>query len=68
MQISQQLSLSLLDRLNEAQQVLIPAWQYNVKQNQLKQQNVQNPTVSNAELDKSRDKLIQSLKKSLDNK
>lgn len=68
MQISQQLSLSLLDRLNEAQQVLIPAWQYNVKQNQLKQQNLQNPTVSNAELDKSRDKLIQSLKKSLDNK
>ena len=28
MQLTQQLSLSLLDRFNEAQHVLIPAWQY----------------------------------------
>lgn len=31
MQLSQQLSFSLLDRYKEAQQVLIPAWQYHVK-------------------------------------
>ncbi|MDR0237269.1 tellurium resistance protein [Acinetobacter sp.] len=63
MQLTQQLSLTLLDRFNEAQQVLIPAWQYHVKQS-----NAQNSLVKTEELDKSRDKLIQSLKKSLENK
>src|SRR5690606_33658506 len=32
MQLSQQLTFSLLDRFKEAQQVLIPAWQYHVQQ------------------------------------
>ncbi len=63
MQLSQQLSLSLLDRFKEAQQVLIPAWQYHVKQS-----SAQNSLTTTEELDKSRDKLIQSLKKSLENK
>lgn len=63
MQLTQQLSLTLLDRFNEAQHVLIPAWQYHVKQS-----SAQNSLVTTEELDKSRDKLIQSLKKSLENK
>lgn len=63
MQLTQQLSLTLLDRFNEAQHVLIPAWQYHVKQS-----GAQNSLVTTEELDKSRDKLIQSLKKSLENK
>lgn len=63
MQLTQQLSLSLLDRFNEAQQVLIPAWQYHVKQS-----SAQNSFATTEDLDKSRDKLIQSLKKSLENK
>lgn len=63
MQLTQQLSLALLDRFNEAQQVLIPAWQYH-----LKQSSAQNSLKSTEDLDKSRDKLIQSLKKSLENK
>ena len=61
MQLSQQLSFSLLDRYKEAQQVLIPAWQYHVKHSQ------QQHSASDLEqLNKSREKLIQSLKKSLD--
>ncbi len=63
MQLTQQLSLTLLDRFNEAQQVLIPAWQYHVKQSQ-----AQSSSNMTEELDQSRDKLIQSLKKSLENK
>ncbi len=63
MQLTQQLSLTLLDRFNEAQHVLIPAWQYHVKQSQ-----AQNSSIMTKELDQSRDKLIQSLKKSLENK
>ncbi|WP_089604801.1 tellurium resistance protein [Acinetobacter piscicola] len=63
MQLTQQLSLSLLDRFNEAQQVLIPAWQYHVKQS-----SAQHSFTATDDLDKSRDKLIQSLKKSLENK
>lgn len=63
MQLTQQLSLSLLDRFNEAQQVLIPAWQYH-----LKQSSTQDSFTAKDDLEKSRDKLIQSLKKSLENK
>jgi len=63
MQLTQQLSLTLLDRFNEAQQVLIPAWQYHVKQS-----HAHNSFTTTKDLDKSRDKLIQSLKKSLENK
>ena len=63
MQLSQQLSLTLLDRFNEAQQVLIPAWQYHVKQSE-----AQKSSSTNVEIDKSREKLIQLLKKSLENK
>lgn len=60
MQLSQQLSLNLLDRYKEAQQVLIPAWQYYVKQSQQS-----GSMVALQHLDSSREKLIHSLKKSL---
>ncbi len=61
MQLSQQLSYSLLDRFKEAQQVLIPAWQYHVKQSQTK-----HSTSDLEKLDNSRDNLIKTLKKSLE--
>lgn len=60
MQLTQQLSLGLIDRFKEAQQVLIPAWQYHLKQSTEKQS-----LASLQELDQSREKLIQSLKNSL---
>ncbi|VXA87302.1 putative tellurium resistant protein (KlaA/kilA) [Acinetobacter sp. 8I-beige] len=60
MQLSQQLSLSLLDRYKEAQQVLVPAWQYHVKQSQQS-----SSTIELEKLDNSREKLIHTLKKSL---
>lgn len=63
MQLTEQLSLSLMDRFKEAEQVLIPAWQYH-----LKQSNEHHSAASLKELDQSRDKLIQSLQKSLDKK
>lgn len=63
MQLTQQLSFSLLDRFKEAEQVLIPAWQYH-----LKQSSQNNSNTSTHELDKSREKLIQTLQKSLDKK
>ncbi|SPL69894.1 tellurium resistance protein [Acinetobacter stercoris] len=61
MQLSQQLSFNLLDRYKEAQQVLIPAWQYHVKLNQ-------ESTMPNhfAELNQSREKLIKALQKTLE--
>lgn len=62
MQLSQQLSFSLLDRFKEAQQVLIPAWQYHVKQSRQS-----NSTSSLEKLDNSRENLIKTLKKSLEN-
>lgn len=61
MQLTQQLSLSLIDRFKEAQQVLIPAWQYHLKQSNEKQS-----LASMQELDQSREILIHSLKNSLD--
>lgn len=63
MQLTQQLSLGLIDRFKEAQQVLIPAWQYHLKQSAEKQS-----LASLQELDQSREILIQSLKNSLDKK
>lgn len=61
MQLSQQLSFSLLDRFKEAQQVLIPALQYHVKQSQ------QSGSTSSLEkLDNSREDLIKTLRKSLE--
>ena len=60
MQLSQQLSFSLLDRFKEAQQVLIPAWQYHVKQS-----NQSNSTIELGKLDNSRENLIKTLRKSL---
>ena len=68
MQLTQQLSFSLMDRFKEAEQVLIPAWQYHVKQSQAQRNSSQNTQTSLDELDKSREKLIQSLQKSLDKK
>lgn len=61
MQLSQQLSLGLLDRFTEAQQVLIPAWQYHVKQSQQT-----DSTTELLKLDNSREKLIKTLRKSLE--
>ncbi|MGE8573356.1 MAG: tellurium resistance protein [Acinetobacter amyesii] len=58
MQLSQQLSFELLDRYKEAQQVLIPAWQYHVKQSRQS-----NSTSSLEKLDNSRENLIKTLKK-----
>lgn len=60
MQLSQHLSFSLLDRFKEAQQVLIPAWQYHLKQSR---ESGSSSTIE--QLDKSRENLIQNLKKSL---
>lgn len=62
MQLSQQLSFELLDRYKEAQQVLIPAWQYHVKHSRQS-----NSTSSLEKLDNSRENLIKTLKKSLEN-
>lgn len=76
MQLSQQLAFGLIDRFKEAQQVLIPAWQYHLRLSQSKQdylqQHMKNPQAQNAtvdfdELDRNRDKLIQSLKQTLEN-
>ena len=61
MQLSQQLSFGLLDRFKEAQQVLIPAWQYHVKQSQQS-----SSTIELEKLDNSRENLIKNLKKSLE--
>ncbi|RXS94024.1 tellurium resistance protein [Acinetobacter junii] len=61
MQLSQHLSFSLLDRFKEAQQVLIPAWQYHLQQSRHS-----NSSITLEKLDKSREDLIQNLKKSLE--
>lgn len=63
MQVTQQLSFSLLDRYQDAQQVLIPAWRYHVAQSQ---QSMAGKGKSMEQLDQSRDRLIQSLQKSLE--
>jgi hypothetical protein len=60
MQLSQHLSFSLLDRFKEAQQILIPAWRYHLEQSR-----ESNSTKTLEQLDKSREHLIQNLKKSL---
>lgn len=60
MQLTQQISLSLIDRYREAQQVLIPAWKYH-----LQQLNESSSLGSLQELDQSREKLIRTLQKSL---
>ena len=60
MQLSQQLYFSLLDRFKEAQQVLIPAWRYHLEQSR-----ESNSSKTIEQLDKSREDLIQNLKKSL---
>ncbi|WP_313036304.1 tellurium resistance protein [Acinetobacter sp.] len=61
MQLSQQLSLTLLDCFKEAQQVLIPAWQYHVKQS-----NQSSSHIELEKLDHSRENLIHTLRKSLE--
>lgn len=59
-QLSQHLAFSLLDRFKEAQQVLIPAWKYHIQQ---LQQHGASQQVE--QLDRSREKLIESLKRAL---
>ncbi|OTG80076.1 tellurium resistance protein [Acinetobacter sp. ANC 4558] len=61
MQLSQQIALTLLDRFKEAQQVLIPAWQFHVKQSQQTSSGI-----DLEKLDDTRLNLISSLKNSLD--
>ena len=60
MYLAQQLALTLLDRFKEAQQVLIPAWQYHVQQSQQQMSDQQLQ-----QLDVSRDTLIKTLQRSL---
>ena len=61
MQLAEQLSFTLLDRFKEAQQVLIPAWQYHLKQS------MQGNSVAELQkLDHSREILMNTLKKSLE--
>lgn len=60
MQLSQQLSFTLLDRFKEAQQVLIPAWKYHIQQS-----NQNNSGHEMEKLDSSREQLIKTLKQSL---
>lgn len=67
MQLSQQLAFGLIDRFKEAQQVLIPAWQYHVKMTRIQNDSQTKSTVDYAELNRNRDKLIQSLKQALEN-
>ncbi|WP_445116171.1 tellurium resistance protein [Acinetobacter sp. WZC-1] len=63
MQLAHRLSLDLMDRFKEAQQVLIPAWQYHLKQSRQQQS-----LVASAELDKSREQLIRILQQSSEKK
>lgn len=59
-QLSQQLSFTLLDRFKEAQQVLIPAWKYHIQQS-----NQNHSSHEMEKLDSSREQLIKTLKQSL---
>ncbi len=61
MYLSQQLALSLRDRFKEAEQVLLPAWQYHLQQSQN-----QYVTESSQALDASRNSLINTLKHALE--
>lgn len=63
LQLTQQLALGLLDRFHEAQQVLIPAWQYHLQQRQA--QHAQFDLVA---LNQNREQLIQVLQQSLQKK
>lgn len=59
--LTQQLSFGLLDRFKEAQQVLIPAWQYHLKQS------MQNSSALELQkLDHSRESLLTILRQSLE--
>lgn len=62
MQFTEQLSVTLLDRFNEAYQVLIPAWHYH-----LSQIVKENSMESLQKLDRSRENLLNTLQKSLAN-
>lgn len=61
MYLTQQLALSLLDRFKEAEQVLLPAWQYHLQHSQS-----QHVTESSQALDASRNSLIDTLKHALE--
>ena len=60
MYLNEQLAFSLLDRFKEAQQVLIPAWQYQVQHSQRA-----DADYSVQQLEVSRERLIKMLKRSL---
>ncbi|WOE31688.1 MULTISPECIES: tellurium resistance protein [unclassified Acinetobacter] len=60
-QLSQQTALTLLDRFQEAENVLIPAWQYYVKQ-----RNQDQSHADFTQLDRSRSHLMKMLKTALD--
>lgn len=60
MYVSQQLSLTLLDRFLEAEQVLLPAWKYHLQHTQAQHNNQLDA------LDSSRNRLIKTLKHALE--
>ena len=60
MYVSQQLSLTLLDRFLEAEQVLLPAWKYHLQHTQAQHNNQLDA------LDTSRNRLIKTLKHALE--
>ena len=61
MYVREQLALGLLDRFKEAEQVLLPAWQYHLQHSQ-----TQNVTERSDALDASRNRLIHTLKHALE--
>lgn len=60
MYLSQQLALTLLDRFLEAEQVLLPAWKYHLQQ----RESTQGKQLT--DLDRSRNRLIKTLKQALE--
>lgn len=60
MYLSQQLALTLLDRFLEAEQVLLPAWKYHLQQREA----IQGKQL--IDLDRSRNRLIKTLKQALE--
>lgn len=65
MQLSNQVTLTLIDRFNEAQQVLIPAWQYSVQKSYIQPNQKQLSALDLEKIDRMRSDLIVILKKSL---
>lgn len=61
MYLAQQLAFGLLDRFQEAEQVLLPAWQYHLQHSQM-----QDVTANSQALEASRTSLINTLKQAIE--